>query len=275
MVITASVAEYDNRHRDNRTPMSSVEEDDRDDDFMPPMASERSKDSLPNFSSLPCFNVKWGRRVQLRCVKEEDDGVDHYDFPHASSSSRRSSMTRSEFNLERKRRSTDDGGIEAMREKLMFDFREEVHQMQAAFLKKSDVVVSAETVVSSPPVEPRPWNLRTRRAVCKEPNNLHISSDRKPSFSPAKQSEVKSPASRNSAEVNGGDCSERPRAKFSGSLSKQEIEEDFLAMLGTRPARRPKKRPKIVQRQIDGVFPGFWLSEITADMYKVNEHPQA
>jgi hypothetical protein len=34
-------------------------------------------------------------------------------------------------------------------------------------------------------------------------------------------------------------------------LSKQEIAQDFAAIRGTRPPRRPKKRARVVQRQLD------------------------
>ncbi|KAJ6983870.1 hypothetical protein NC653_026630 [Populus alba x Populus x berolinensis] len=34
---------------------------------------------------------------------------------------------------------------------------------------------------------------------------------------------------------------------------------------------RPKKRPRIVQKQMDALFPGLWLSEVTVDNYKVPE----
>ncbi|KAL2905191.1 hypothetical protein RDABS01_003901 [Bienertia sinuspersici] len=140
-----------------------------------------------------------------------------------------------------------------MTDKLMLDFRARIQQMQADILKKSDFV------------EPRPWNLRTRRAVCKEPNGVN-GANRKPSFFPVKSTENNG--------ATGGGCEAKKRAKFSATLSKQEIEEDFLAISGTRPVRRPKKRPRLVQRQIDGLFPGLWLSEITPDMYKVNEQPE-
>lgn len=277
MVIAAGAAKDDHPHpHPNNHPLAPTPGD-----FMAAMVPQRSNGPssgsrlrLPNFSSLPCFNVQWGRRVHLRCIKDVAGG-DHDegdDSTRTSSLHRRSPVVRSDFNnSQRKRRSTDDGGIEAMTEKLMLDFRAQVTQMQAAFLNKSDVVVSP--TVPPPPVERRPCNLRTRRAVCRDPNGVPISSDRKPGYSAAKPSEVKSPARSNAGKVKvgGDDGGERPREKFSISLSKQEIEEDFLAILGTRPARRPKKRPRNIQKKIDSVFPGFWLSEITPDMYKVNE----
>ncbi|CAN1244468.1 hypothetical protein LINPERPRIM_LOCUS6097 [Linum perenne] len=70
-----------------------------------------------------------------------------------------------------------------------------------------------------------------------------------------------------------GEKEEKPRAKFSASLSRKEIEDDFMAMFGHRPARRPKKRPRIVQKQLDSLFPGLWLGEVTAEWYKVPENP--
>ncbi|CAN1261589.1 hypothetical protein LINPERPRIM_LOCUS10904 [Linum perenne] len=44
-----------------------------------------------------------------------------------------------------------------------------------------------------------------------------------------------------------------------------------MAMLGRRPARRPRKRPRIVQKQIDALSVGFWLREVNLDTYKVEE----
>ncbi|XP_076956270.1 uncharacterized protein LOC143631368 [Bidens hawaiensis] len=59
--------------------------------------------------------------------------------------------------------------------------------------------------------------------------------------------------------------------KLSISLSKDEIEEDMFALTGAKPARRPKKRPRSVQKQLDTLFPGLWLGSINADTYKVSE----
>lgn len=61
------------------------------------------------------------------------------------------------------------------------------------------------------------------------------------------------------------------RRKFSIALSREEIEEDFLMTKGAKPPRRPKKRAKYVQRQLDALFPGILLAEVTADLYKTEE----
>ncbi|OEL20428.1 hypothetical protein BAE44_0018553 [Dichanthelium oligosanthes] len=61
----------------------------------------------------------------------------------------------------------------------------------------------------------------------------------------------------------------RKRAPFSVALTAEEVEEDIYALTGARPRRRPRKRPRAVQRQLDSLFPGLWLTEITADAYRV------
>lgn len=55
------------------------------------------------------------------------------------------------------------------------------------------------------------------------------------------------------------------------SLSREEIEEDVYALTGSRPARKAKKRPKTVQKQLDNVFPGLYLVGMTADAYRVHD----
>ncbi|KAG6432309.1 hypothetical protein SASPL_103884 [Salvia splendens] len=61
------------------------------------------------------------------------------------------------------------------------------------------------------------------------------------------------------------------KLSISISLTKEEIEEDIFALTGAKPARRPKKRPRNVQKQLDIVFPGLWLMSISKDTYKVSE----
>nr|GEZ89373.1 hypothetical protein [Tanacetum cinerariifolium] len=56
---------------------------------------------------------------------------------------------------------------------------------------------------------------------------------------------------------------ERPR--FSLTLSRKEIEDDFFALMGKKPPRRPKRRSRTVQAQFNGLFPGSMLSEPRVD----------
>ncbi|GJM93563.1 hypothetical protein PR202_ga10128 [Eleusine coracana subsp. coracana] len=55
------------------------------------------------------------------------------------------------------------------------------------------------------------------------------------------------------------------------SLSRKEKEDDFLAMKGTKLPQRPKKRAKIVDKSLQFVFPGMWLSDLTKGRYEVRE----
>ncbi|XP_068663071.1 uncharacterized protein [Aristolochia californica] len=59
--------------------------------------------------------------------------------------------------------------------------------------------------------------------------------------------------------------------KITISLTKEEIEEDFLAMIGSRPSKRPNKRAKDIQKKSDQLSPGLWLSSMTLNSYKVSE----
>lgn len=65
----------------------------------------------------------------------------------------------------------------------------------------------------------------------------------------------------------------KEKRKFWIALSREEIEEDIFAMTGSRPARRPPKRPKNIQKQLDTLFPGLWLVGVTADSYRVADAP--
>ncbi|KAH9291613.1 hypothetical protein KI387_043198, partial [Taxus chinensis] len=55
------------------------------------------------------------------------------------------------------------------------------------------------------------------------------------------------------------------------SLSVSEKEEDFLAIKGSKLPLRPKKRLKSIQKAIQNVSPGGWLSDILQGRYEVRE----
>uniref|UniRef100_A0A7C9DN95 DUF1639 family protein n=1 Tax=Opuntia streptacantha TaxID=393608 RepID=A0A7C9DN95_OPUST len=225
------------------------------------MAPEKSR-SLHNFSLPPRLN--WGTQKLLRCAKlnhhSGDDAVSVSDrkrrYPSNASFRPKTASIRREL-------ISGDGQIEAIREKLIIDLRCEVDKMRAAFLGNSHIAPSSPPP-PPPPAETRPWNLRDRRAACKEPLVESKSGSEQTAAMKAPP-----PARADAGAGEGG------RAKFSVALSKQEIEDDFVKMMGRRPPRKPKKRPRYVQRQLDTLFPGLWLSEITADMYKVNENPES
>ncbi|KAL6577651.1 hypothetical protein OROMI_009979 [Orobanche minor] len=202
----------------------------------------------------------------------------------------------------------DDDGIAATREKVMLDLQTAADKMKNAFFKDGGLeegeVSISRPLLPHPSPQPaaapaeveihRPWNLRTRRAACRTPasgfaaavsvgNNggvvkgLRVDAPRPNPGS----SQMRAPSSVATAQNSpihrsegGGTAAigeNKERAKFSVSLSKREIEEDFFSIAGHRPPRRPKKRARIIQKQLDTLFPGLWLTEVTPDMYKVSD----
>ncbi|XP_075521245.1 uncharacterized protein LOC142554461 [Primulina tabacum] len=199
-----------------------------------------------------------------------------------------------------------DHGIAAVREKVMLDLQTAADKMKDAIFKEgleegvASVAISPPTplpVFQTPPEASaelpqgethKPWSLRTRRAACKTTPLNGFSSGRNccggftrsdsggkgltvdasrpiSGFSPVSAVAAdESPVLRSGGE-------KKDREKFSVALSKRAIEEDFLTMVNHRPPRRPKKRAKFIQKQLDTLFPGLWLTEVTADMYKVTE----
>ncbi|XP_022753975.1 uncharacterized protein LOC111302310 [Durio zibethinus] len=113
----------------------------------------------------------------------------------------------------------------------------------------------------------RPWNLRPRKVVV-ETTAVVTSVVEKFTETAA----PKSMRLRGLAET-GGVGEKKEKNKFWIALSREEIEEDIFVMTGSRPARRPQKRSKNIQKQLDNVFPGLWLVGTTADAYRVADAP--
>ncbi|KAK1416133.1 hypothetical protein QVD17_31921 [Tagetes erecta] len=259
---------------------------------------------LHNFD-LP--HLKWGSQKLLRCMKV--DSVSNIDRNQSSDSGGGSGgggegggggsmigTLRRDLEFDRRFRSSGydykfcssekvkerngvaigvvagDGEIEKTREKLMVDFQNEVVKMKDAILRERMVNNSpdpAATTSYNSPAE-RPWNLRTRRAACKAPRSPTNGGEvLKPNSSSPATNDCINPKLRPTNGVVVAPTEKRERPKFSVSLSRREVDEDFMAIAGRRLPRKPKKRPRVVQKQLDTLFPGLWLSEITADMYKV------
>ncbi|XP_004236994.1 uncharacterized protein [Solanum lycopersicum] len=261
------------------------------------MGPERSK-PLHNFT-LP-YGLKWGNQRHLRCAKVESNG--EISSVHRRSNGSESIGRRMEMEIEmvnrrgsndrftRKFRSPgkeDDGdGIGAVREKLMFDLLTEADKMKETIFKEgmdeqpkkfpspSPAPATTMTGAASDAAADlsRPWNLRTRRAACKEPNGFVAGAGAVAGGNGGgSKGGLKIDTNRTNAPSAGAASvgEKKQKVKFSVPLSRREIDEDFMAMAGHRPPRRPKKRPRLVQKNLDMIFPGLWLTEITADMYKV------
>lgn len=94
----------------------------------------------------------------------------------------------------------------------------------------------------------RPWNLRPRKVVMVETSAAEATT-----VPPEKTTETPAPKSTRPRVLaeNGGFVEKKERRKFRVALSKDEIEEDIFALTGSRPARRPKKRPKSIEKLLD------------------------
>ncbi|XP_050236145.1 uncharacterized protein LOC126686154 [Mercurialis annua] len=232
---------------------------------MTPQDPSNPKPPLHNFS-LP-YNLKWGHQRTLKCIKLTTPNHHHHQSTTAAATTN------------------------ALHNGNTHDHQ--IHQKVSSFVEENvNVNVNLNLNLNSN-ANPngtngngtndescsKPWNLRTRRAACKAPlkiedkRNVFYSNNNNDGGvinSPRRRSlEIDSPR-RNSCVVNVNE-----KLKFSVSLSKNEIEQDFFQIARIRPPRRPKKRPRIVQKYLDSVFPGLWLSEITPDSYKVPDVPES
>ncbi|XP_042501029.1 uncharacterized protein LOC122078899 [Macadamia integrifolia] len=278
---------------------SGVSERDRPQKFMA-MAPERSR-PLHNFN-MP--SLKWGNQRHLRCMKvNSNEEIPTLDRRSSASEAKFEGFIsrRKEFDSTKRRPSNGsqsfeklllppigaygqkseiegdvDDGIAEVREKLMSELRTAANKISVAILEEGEEDESAAAV--------RPWNLRTRRAACRAPSERgggdagcsnSKNEERQSNSSPLRtdNSTIKSLRLRglSSAQVS---VEKKGSPKFSIPLSREDIEDDFLSMTGARPSRRPKKRAKIVQKQLDTIFPGLWLSEITPDSYRVPDIPE-
>ncbi|KAE8691973.1 Detected protein of unknown function [Hibiscus syriacus] len=181
--------------------------------------------------------------------------------------------------------------IEAVREKIMKDLKTAADKIKDEIFRDKasdgDEVEAGENEFEEPKlkrkekerekspaveVKARPWNLRTRRAACKAPidgggmNNNYNYATRNEVINSLRVRDRGQPVVSAAA-----DEKKRERPEFSVTLSKQEIEEDFMVMVGRRPRKRPKKRRRYLQNELDSLFPGLQLTEVTVDSYKVPE----
>lgn len=55
------------------------------------------------------------------------------------------------------------------------------------------------------------------------------------------------------------------------SLSRKEKEDDFFVIKGSKLPQRPKRRPKLVEKNLLNCYPGVWLSDVARGRYDVRE----
>ncbi|KAL9267501.1 hypothetical protein AKJ16_DCAP23391 [Drosera capensis] len=66
----------------------------------------------------------------------------------------------------------------------------------------------------------------------------------------------------------------KPSAKLCLSLSREEIMTDLIAFRALRPCKKPKKRPRSVQNELNMMFPCSAFGFITPELYEVREKRQ-
>uniref|UniRef100_A0A0D9WJF4 Uncharacterized protein n=1 Tax=Leersia perrieri TaxID=77586 RepID=A0A0D9WJF4_9ORYZ len=112
----------------------------------------------------------------------------------------------------------------------------------------------------------RPWNLRARRPSNVAPNAAPRSEAAAGKKAPAAVQAVVNPPPPSPV------AAPSPKKRgFTIALTKQEIAADFLAIRGTAPPRRSRKRPRALQRLLDPLFPGLPLADVDLDNYKIEE----
>ncbi|XP_042404655.1 uncharacterized protein LOC121994805 [Zingiber officinale] len=159
----------------------------------------------------------------------------------------------------------DDYEIQGLREKLMLHLQEAADRLNlmVPFLPKAtgpDPVACGNTSISEESAAPLS-KMRTRRMILRAHEEQGSVSRFPPSTAETRAVHFRT---------------ERQKwPKFSFSLTRDEIEEDLYSMTGCRARRRPRKRPTAVQKQIDTLFPGSRLSEITSDSYKLPDERRA
>ncbi|TKW13253.1 hypothetical protein SEVIR_5G088300v4 [Setaria viridis] len=181
------------------------------------------------FSSFPSLKT-WGSHRVLRCA-HVNRGGDAIATGTATATARRS-----------------PGKLDVACEKAP----RHPNEAEAGSSDAADVdhVAAAEAPEPAAAASP-PWKLRTRR---------------RPKPSASASASASPPPERRPSRAR---AEALDRARFSVMLTSEEIEEDIYAVTGARPRRRPRRRPRPVQKQLDMLFPGSWLSEITAETYRV------
>ncbi|GER27394.1 hypothetical protein STAS_03088 [Striga asiatica] len=226
--------------------------------------------------------------------KGRADSADNQRFHWKDSKSDGANSERGAPNFETKSKAKEADGAEIKRSKkilIKIPFRkdkidDEIAQEEQKINEKfedddtREVREEGKIVNSNTDEETRIWNLRPRKPI-----RVSLSENWGPTRNhrPAMPEKNKGHPSRNVSSRSGenrdngqkkGDREKKEKRKLSVflSLTKEEIEEDIFSFTGSKPARRPKKRAKNVQKQVDTLYPGAWLISITADSYKVSEN---
>ncbi|XP_062076200.1 uncharacterized protein LOC133780540 [Humulus lupulus] len=136
---------------------------------------------------------------------------------------------------------------------------------------RSKVEVNAE----EPSAPTRMWNFRPRKPpACKDTNSGKVPS--RTGAMPPVDSRTHNASGRPGLaqyQLANDATTEVTKPRFSISLSREEIEADFLLMTGSKPPKKPMKRERSVKKRLDNLFPGLQLESIGPDSYRVSKNP--
>ncbi|KAL7595447.1 uncharacterized protein LOC111880939 [Lactuca sativa] len=210
----------------------------------------KNQQRLHNFS-LPF--LKWGQRTQINnnCRRR------YRNFP----------LTDSDLNNDRKPHRFHNRESKDTKTK-------EEEENGGVLLDRGDNTGKSSDVAAAADGDVKPWNLRPRRFVINTADGngavMGVNSAKSgwllrggASAAAADEEKIKE------KEKEKEEDQMKKKRRLWISLSKEEIEEDVYAFTGSKPARRPKKRNKTAQKQVDNVFPGLYLVGISADSYRV------
>ncbi|KAG6528846.1 hypothetical protein ZIOFF_011038 [Zingiber officinale] len=144
-----------------------------------------------------------------------------------------------------------NSGIGKMRETLLVHLRKEMGRTEPLVplpLPYGREHEKEADLESSMPLAPSPWNLRTRRRRARASSVF----PRQSSASPPEAGE-KRPSR----------TDRRERPKISVALTSEEIDEDIYAVTGYRARRRPRRRPHVVQKQLDDTTCLYWCLPVS------------
>ncbi|CAL9107516.1 unnamed protein product [Musa acuminata var. zebrina] len=213
-------------------------------------ARGETQDSLLHNLSFPILKT-WGSHRVLRCMSVNGKRE------IVAGTGRRSEASESPTRAQESD-CGGDPGIEEVREKLLVHLREAADRMRLVVplptkgrggdaeqppAPASEVSIDSDANSSKAPAV-RPWNLRTRRRAARVPMGI----ERHLSAPPPGAAEKRTVRLRSEAPER------REWPRFSISLTREEIEEDIYAVTGCRARRRPRKRARVVQKQLDVSF---------------------
>lgn len=219
--------------------LRGIEEEDEETEPISPIPKTRKP--LHNFT-LPI--LKWGTQRSLRC---SNTAIHDGNGSSTSGGADRGSVQRRRVIIDFGGDDDDDEeGIAVVRKKLLHDLKIDTDRLKDTILRKGIIEEESdeerETLKS--------WSMRTRRKTEIKQRDLP---------SPAKVESTVTVAvaggeyvsSRLRSNINVKSNNKIEGRKFSVQLLTKEIEEDFVAFMGRGPRKRPTKRPRNVQRQIN------------------------